>query len=120
MSDAHAKPLYYGWKIVAAILFTLTFSSGLSFYNHSIYLNALAATPAFTVQTASVAVSLFFFSGGLAGLWVARWVQHYDPRYAKHRARIEVRLAEVDAGSLRPETLPDTAARVAGAVQALL
>ncbi|MDF1766930.1 MAG: MFS transporter [Gammaproteobacteria bacterium] len=81
MSDAHAKPLYYGWKIVAAILFTLTFSSGLSFYNHSIYLNALAATPAFTVQTASVAVSLFFFSGGLAGLWVARWVQHYDPRY---------------------------------------
>jgi hypothetical protein len=31
-----------------------------------------------------------------------------------------VRLAEVDAGSLRPETLPDTATRVAGAVQALL
>lgn len=73
--------MYYGWKIVAAILFTLTFSSGLSFYNHSIYLNALAATPAFTVQTASIAVSLFFFSGGLAGLWVARWVQNYDPRY---------------------------------------
>jgi MFS family permease len=26
-------------------------------------------------------VSLFFFSGGLAGLLVARWVQNYDPRY---------------------------------------
>ena len=78
---SQAAPIYYGWKIVAAILFTLTFSSGLSFYNHSIYLNALAATPAFTVQTASIAVSLFFFSGGLAGLWVARWVQNYDPRY---------------------------------------
>jgi MFS family permease len=78
---SQAAPIYYGWKIVAAILFTLTFSSGLSFYNHSIYLNALAATPAFTVQTASFAVSLFFFSGGLAGLWVARWVQNYDPRY---------------------------------------
>lgn len=54
---SQAAPIYYGWKIVAAILFTLTFSSGLSFYNHSIYLNALAATPAFTVQTASIAVS---------------------------------------------------------------
>lgn len=43
---SQAAPIYYGWKIVAAILFTLTFSSGLSFYNHSIYLNALAATPA--------------------------------------------------------------------------
>ena len=81
MASTHTNAMYYGWKIVAAILFTLTFSSGLSFYNHAIYLNALAATPAFDVQTASVAVSLFFFSGGLAGLWVARWVQNYDPRY---------------------------------------
>ena len=81
MSQERGATLYYGWKIVAAILFTLTFSSGLSFYNHSIYLNALAATPAFNVASASVAVSLFFFSGGLAGLLVARWVQNYDPRY---------------------------------------
>ena len=81
MSQERVTTLYYGWKIVAAILFTLTFSSGLSFYNHSIYLNALAATPAFNVASASIAVSLFFFSGGLAGLLVARWVQNYDPRY---------------------------------------
>ena len=81
MSQERGTTLYYGWKIVAAILFTLTFSSGLSFYNHSIYLNALAATPAFNVASASIAVSLFFFSGGLAGLLVARWVQNYDPRY---------------------------------------
>ena len=81
MSQERGTKLYYGWKIVAAILFTLTFSSGLSFYNHSIYLNALASTPAFNVASASIAVSLFFFSGGLAGLLVARWVQNYDPRY---------------------------------------
>ena len=60
---SQAAPIYYGWKIVAAILFTLTFSSGLSFYNHSIYLNALAATPAFTVQTASIAVSRWALGG---------------------------------------------------------
>ncbi len=73
-------PLYYGWKIVIAIMAQLTFTSGLSFYNHAIYLNALAANPNFDVQTASFAVSLFFLSGGITGLGVAKWVQEYDPR----------------------------------------
>lgn len=77
---AEKKPLFYGWKIVFAILAQLTFTSGLSFYNHAIYLNALAANPNFNVQTASFAVSLFFLSGGVTGLWVAKWVQDYDPR----------------------------------------
>lgn len=79
MTDSN-PPLYYGWKIVFAILAQLTFTSGLSFYNHAIYLNALAANPNFDVQTASFAVSLFFLSGGVTGLWVAKWVQDYDPR----------------------------------------
>ncbi len=72
--------MYYGWKIVWALLVVLSFSSGLSFYNHAIYLNALAANPDFTVETASTAVSLFFLTGGVTGLWVARAVQVYDPR----------------------------------------
>ena len=79
MADSK-NPLFYGWKIVFAILAQLTFTSGLSFYNHAIYLSALAANPNFDVQTASFAVSLFFLSGGVTGLWVAKWVQDYDPR----------------------------------------
>ena len=75
MADADGSPIYYGWKIVAAILVLLTFSSGLSFYNHAIYLNALADRPIFTVQSVSVAVSIFFFSGGITGLGGARGVQ---------------------------------------------
>jgi len=59
----------------------LTFATGLSFYNHAVILNALAQQPAFSVQSASFAVSLFFLSGGVAGLWVAKWVNDYDPRY---------------------------------------
>ena len=81
MADADGSPIYYGWEIVAAIPVLLTFSSGLSFYNHAIYLNALADRPIFTVQSVSVAVSIFFFSGGITGLGVARWVQDYDPRW---------------------------------------
>ena len=72
--------IYYGWKIVAAIFVLLTFTSGLSFYNHAIYLNALAAQPAFTVGSASMSVSIFFLTGGVTGLFVARWVEDYDPR----------------------------------------
>ena len=80
MASSEINQIYYGWKIVAAILFLLTFTSGLSFYNHAIYLNALAAKPAFDVSTASTAVSIFFLTGGVTGLWVAKWVQEYDPR----------------------------------------
>ena len=63
------------------MLAMLTFATGLSFYNHAVILNALAQQPAFSVQSASFAVSLFFLSGGVAGLWVAKWVNDYDPRY---------------------------------------
>lgn len=80
MTDTQNPRMFYGWKIVIAIMSLLTFTSGLSFYNHSIYLNSLAENPAFTVQSASMAVSLFFLTGGVAGLWVAKWVQDYDPR----------------------------------------
>ncbi|MDA1372530.1 MAG: MFS transporter [Proteobacteria bacterium] len=80
MAASLNNQVYYGWKIVAAILVLLTFTSGLSFYNHAIYLNALATRPAFDVSTASMAVSIFFFTGGISGLGVARWVQDYDPR----------------------------------------
>ena len=75
--DSH---IFYGWKIVSAIFVLLTFTSGLSFYNHAIYLNALAAQPAFTVGIASMSVSIFFLTGGVTGLFVARWVEEYDLR----------------------------------------
>jgi tRNA 2-selenouridine synthase len=41
---------------------------------------------------------------------------HYDPRYDKHRARMEVPLTEIQAKGLEPEALDPLAARVAEAV----
>src|SRR5210317_587757 len=81
MNSVAKAEMYYGWKLVIALLVMLAFATGLSFYNHAVILNALAQLPAFSVQSASIAVSLFFLSGGVAGLWVARWVHDYDPRY---------------------------------------
>lgn len=80
MSDSHSNGLYYGWKIVAALLVILTFASGLSFYNHSIYLNALSTQSNFSVSSASLAVSVFFLSSGVAGLLVGRMIQRVDAR----------------------------------------
>lgn len=80
MTDSGSSRLYYGWKIVAALLVVLTFASGLSFYNHAIYLNALSASPSFSVSSASLAVSVFFLSSGVAGLVIARAVQRFDVR----------------------------------------
>lgn len=74
--------LYYGWKVVAGLMIVLTFVSGLSFYNHAIYLNALATQQGFSVSTASLAVSVFFLSSGVAGLLVGKWVQDFDVRFS--------------------------------------
>lgn len=46
--------------------------------------------------------------------------RHYDPRYAKHRARMAVRVMEVEAGPLTPDALGAAADRVAAAVGKLL
>ncbi len=59
-------------------------------------------------------------AGAFGPLAESLMARHYDPRYARHRARMEVRLTEVEAGPLTPGTLPDAAARVAAAVLALV
>lgn len=59
-------------------------------------------------------------AGAFTVLAESLMTRHYDPRYAKHRARIVVPVTEIDAGPLTPETLPEAAARVAAAVAAIL
>jgi tRNA 2-selenouridine synthase len=59
-------------------------------------------------------------AGEFAALADGLMEQHYDPRYGKHRARMAVPVAEVEAPDLRPEALPGIAARVAEAVKRLV
>lgn len=72
---------FHGWRVVWALLVILTIVFGLSFYNHSVILDALARNPEFSVESASWAVSLFFISAGLGGLWIGRLLQKFDPRW---------------------------------------
>lgn len=56
-------------------------------------------------------------AGAFADLAQELMVQHYDPRYQKHRSRMAVPVTELRAGSLDPQELGPLAARVAAIVQ---
>ena len=70
----------YGWVIVGAMMLVQTVSSGLGFYNMSVYINRLSAELAAPVGHISFAVSLFFVVGGVAGLYVATLLNRYSVR----------------------------------------
>jgi MFS family permease len=72
---------YHGWFVVAGLLLVLTVSSGFGFYNMSVYMNVLAARTGHSVSALSVAVSLFFVIGGVAGIGVAALLERFDVRW---------------------------------------
>lgn len=69
-----------GWPVIYALLVILTFTSGLSFYNHTVIIDAFAAKQAFNVSSVSFAVTLFFLAAGFGGLAVSKLIEHFDPR----------------------------------------
>ena len=58
-------------------------------------------------------------AGAFAALATGLMERHYDPRYEKHRARMAVLLAEVQAEGLMPADLPPLAARIRAEVERL-
>lgn len=79
-TPASAVTERYGWVIVAALMLIQTVSSGLGFYNMSVYINRLSSELAAPVGQISFAVSLFFVVGGVAGLYVASLLSHFAVR----------------------------------------
>ena len=70
----------YRWVLACNLFAILTVSSGLGFYNLSVYMHALAAQRGFSVASISSAVGLFFLTGGVAGLVTGRLLQRRDAR----------------------------------------
>ncbi len=71
---------HYGWVIAIAMLLVQTVSSGLGFYNMSVYMSFFARGLDASLDAVSLSVSLFFISGGVAGLFVARLLERWDIR----------------------------------------
>ncbi len=57
-----------------------TISSGFGFYNMSVYMSFFVKEFGFSLDLVSISVSLFFVSGGIAGLFVARILSIWDVR----------------------------------------
>ena len=70
----------YRWVLACNLFAILTVSSGLGFYNLSVYMNLLAAQRGFSIAAVSNAVGVFFLVGGAAGLFVGRVLQRSDAR----------------------------------------
>ncbi len=87
--------MYYGWKIVAALSVTLTFCSGLGFYNHAVTLQALVTEKQLSIELASSAVSVFFLASGLVGMAIAALLDRYDVRLTITAGAILAALAQL-------------------------
>jgi len=76
-----SHPSRYGWVIVAAMFLTQTISSGLGFYNMSIYMVEFSKSLQVSLAQASFAVTLFFMVGGVTGMYVARLLERVHVRW---------------------------------------
>ncbi len=63
------------WWVVAGLFGVLLTSSGFGFYNLSVYVNVFATELGESASQSSVLASLFFVTGGMAGVWVARLLE---------------------------------------------
>jgi sugar phosphate permease len=56
-------------------------SSGIGFYGHGVILDPLRRVHGWTKGTVSSAITLYFFSNGIVGLLIGRWMDRYGPKW---------------------------------------
>ena len=78
--DPAAHGRFPGRLVVSGCFAVLMVSSGLGFYGLAVYLNAFSKERDWPLGTISLATTVFFVVGGIAGVWVARWIARYDVR----------------------------------------
>jgi len=72
---------FYGWWIVFAGSIILFVSSGIGFYSHGVLLDPLRSLHGWSKGTVSAAITLFFFTNGIVGLILGRWIDRYGPKW---------------------------------------
>ena len=70
----------YAWIIVGSVLVMQTVSSGIGFYNMSVYIKTFSDLLSVSLAEVSVAASLFYLTGGIAGLYVATLMDRFPVR----------------------------------------
>jgi MFS family permease len=75
-----ATERFPGGRVVTGCFIVLMVSSGLGFYGLAVYLNAFSNERGWPVAEISLATTLYFVVGGVAGLYVARLIARRDVR----------------------------------------
>jgi MFS family permease len=71
---------YDGWRVVFACFVVATFSWGLGFYGHGIYLAELQHARGWPTSLMSTATTLYYLSGSLLVIYVSDFLQRLGPR----------------------------------------
>jgi len=74
------NPPFYGWWIVLSGTAILCVSSGIGFYGHGVILDPLRSAHGWSKGVISSAVSLYFMTSGIAGMFVGRYIDKYGPK----------------------------------------
>lgn len=71
---------YDGWRVVFACFTVATFSWGLGFYGHGVYLAELQRAKGWPTSLMSTATTLYYLSGSVLVVYVADMLQRLGPR----------------------------------------
>jgi MFS family permease len=81
--DLHGHPeregIFYGWWIVLAGTVIFVVSSGIGFYGHGVFLDPIRTLHGWSKGNVSSAISLYFFTAGVAGILVGQQVDKFGP-----------------------------------------
>jgi len=72
---------FYGWRIIFAGSIILFVSSGIGFYGHGVILDPLRGLHGWSKGTVSSAITFYFFTYGISGLIIGRWMDRYGPKW---------------------------------------
>ena len=72
--------VFYGWWIVLGCTAILFVSSGIGFYGHGVILDPLRERYGWSKGVISSAVTLYFFTAGIMGMLMGRFIDRYGPR----------------------------------------
>ena len=72
---------FYGWWIVLAGIAVLFVSSGIGFYGHGVILDPLRTAHGWSKATISSAVTLYFLTSGIMGMFIGRQIDNYGPKW---------------------------------------
>lgn len=71
---------YEGWRVVFACFMVATFSWGLGFYGHGVYLAELQRAKGWPTSLISTATTLYYLSGSILVIYVSDILQRLGPR----------------------------------------